>query len=76
MTVMEAINHVDAVKPNGYSQNEKIRWLSYLDGIVKKEIIDTHENKVELIENKTTGALDLYIFEALSDSFILNTKKE
>lgn len=43
MTVMEAINHVDAVKPNGYRQSEKIRWLSYLDGIIKKEIIDTHE---------------------------------
>lgn len=43
MTLMEAINHLDAVKPNSYKQNEKIRWLSTLDGIIKKEIIDTHE---------------------------------
>lgn len=43
MTIMGAINHVDAVKPNGYSQTEKIKWLSTLDGIVKAEIIDTHE---------------------------------
>ena len=42
MTVIEAINRADALKPNGYSQEEKIRWLSMLDGIVKKEIIDTH----------------------------------
>ena len=43
MTLMGAINHIDAVKPNGYSQIEKIKWLSTLDGIVKAEIIDTHE---------------------------------
>ena len=43
MTVIGAINHLDAVKPNTYGQTEKIRWLSTLDGLVKKEIIDTHE---------------------------------
>ena len=43
MTIMEAIYRADAQKPNVYSQEEKIRWLSALDGTVKKEIIDTHE---------------------------------
>ena len=43
MTRMEAVNRIDAVKPNAYGQEEKLRWLSVLDGIVKKEIIDTHE---------------------------------
>ena len=43
MTIMGAISHIDEVKPNGYSQIDKIRWLSTLDGIVKAEIIDTHE---------------------------------
>lgn len=43
MKVIEAINHIDAVKPNAYSQDVKIKWLSTLDGIIKKEIIDTHE---------------------------------
>ena len=43
MTIMGAINHVDAVKPNVYGQVEKIKWLSMLDGRVKTEIIDTHE---------------------------------
>lgn len=43
MTVMGAINQLDAVKPNGYGQKEKIKWLSTLDGIIKTEIIDTHE---------------------------------
>ena len=49
MTIMGAINHVDTVKPNGYSQVEKIKWLSNLDGIVKAEIIDTHEGGEKVI---------------------------
>ena len=43
MTIIEAINRIDAIKPNGYTQTEKIKWLSTLDGVVKAEIIDTHE---------------------------------
>ena len=43
MTIIEAINRIDALKPNGYGQAEKIKWLSDLDRTVKAEIIDTHE---------------------------------
>jgi hypothetical protein len=43
MTVMGAINHINTVKPNGYGQNEKIKWLSTLDGMIKNDVIDTHE---------------------------------
>ena len=43
MTIMGAINHIDSIKPNRYGQTEKIKWLSTLDGLVKAEIIDTHE---------------------------------
>lgn len=43
MTIMEAIYRIDEVKPNSYSQSEKVKWLNTLDGTVKSEIIDTHE---------------------------------
>ena len=43
MTLIEAINRIDSVKPNSYSQPDKIIWLSNLDWVVKNEIIDTHE---------------------------------
>ena len=43
MTIMESLNRIDTIKPNSYSQAEKIKWLSTLDGIIKTEIIDTHE---------------------------------
>lgn len=43
MTIIEAIARADAVKPNVYQLSQKIKWLSALDGIIKREIIDTHE---------------------------------
>lgn len=43
MTILDAIHLIDTLKPNTYSQVQKINWLSTLDGIVKREIIDTHE---------------------------------
>lgn len=54
MKIIEAINRIDAVKPNSYSQEEKVRWLSALDGTVKKEIIDTHEGGEKVVFNGYT----------------------
>ena len=43
MTVIEAISTVDSIKPNTYLQEEKVKMLSTLDGIIKNEIIDSYE---------------------------------
>jgi hypothetical protein len=51
MTIIEAINKVDVLKPNNYTQSQKVRWLSNLDGIIKKEIIDTHKGGESVIFN-------------------------
>ena len=59
MTIMEAINRIDAVKPNSYSQDEKIQWLSQLDGIIKRSIIDTHEGAAAVIFNGYTAKTNL-----------------
>ena len=42
MTIMEVLHRIDTLKPNVYSNPEKIKWLSMLDGMIKSEIIDTH----------------------------------
>lgn len=44
MKIDEVINMVDALKPNAYTQEEKIRWLSNLDSRVKVQIMDAHED--------------------------------
>lgn len=43
MKIIEAINKSDELKPNGYTQSDKIRWLSACDSMIKRNIIDTHE---------------------------------
>lgn len=43
MKIREAITQIDSLKHNTYSTKEKIGWLSRLDGMVKRLIIDTHE---------------------------------
>ena len=55
MTIIEAITQVDALKPNNYSPEDKVRWLSNLDGVIKKEIIDTHEGAEDVEFNGYDG---------------------
>lgn len=43
MTVHECITGLDRLKPNSYDYADKLKWLSRLEGTVKKEIIDSHE---------------------------------
>lgn len=51
MTVIEAINIIDALKPNAFTRDDKLRWLNEVDGIVQKAIIDTHEGGAEWTEH-------------------------
>lgn len=59
MTIMEAINRIDTLKPNSYSQVEKIRALSALDGIIKSKIIDTHEGAEAVVFDGYTEETNL-----------------
>ena len=44
MTIAEVISKVDALKPNTYTPEDKIGWLSALDARVKAQVIDAHEH--------------------------------
>ena len=44
MTILEAIHRVDALKPNAFTQHDKVMWLSALDGKVQIEVYDTHHD--------------------------------
>lgn len=49
MKIIEAINRIDSLKHNTYSQNDKVAWLSRLDSNIKRLIIDTHEGGDKVI---------------------------
>ena len=43
MKIIEAINRIDSLKHNTYSPSDKVEWLSRVDWMVKRHIIDAHE---------------------------------
>jgi hypothetical protein len=59
MTIMEALHRIDSIKPNTYSQQEKVKWLSALDGIIYTEIINTHEGAADVEFEEYTENTDL-----------------
>lgn len=42
MYIAQAIETVDRLKPNAYSREEKVKWLSDVDAQIYREIILTH----------------------------------
>ena len=59
MKIIEAINRIDALKHNTYSQPDKVSWLSRVDSMVKRHIIDTHEGAEECTFTGYDGNTDL-----------------
>ncbi len=59
MTINEAINKTDALKPNNFSIEDKIGWLSTLDYTVMREMIDTHEGGEDIVFEGYTEDTDL-----------------
>lgn len=51
MKIIDAISRIDDLMRNTYSQTEKVEWLSRLDNMVKKQIIDTHEGSENVAFN-------------------------
>ena len=39
LTATEVLSQVDALLPNSYTTEEKLRWLSQAEGFVKREIL-------------------------------------
>ena len=64
MTVNNIIAAVDLKEPNSYTREEKLRWLSALDGRVVEEVIKTHEGgEIDTPPSYETGAEELVIGE-------------
>lgn len=75
MTIIEAINRTDNLNHNVYSQEQKIQWLSELDGKVKRDVLDTHvgtQNVVFLGYNKDTPLNTVLLVPAPYDCLYLH----
>lgn len=58
MTILEATSMIDSLKPNNYTYQDKVRWLAELDGMIKTNIIDTHEGGSEVAFEGYTESTD------------------
>lgn len=63
MTVNELIAAADLKEPNSYSREEKLHWLSALDGKIVEEVLKTHEGFEDSGEKRlyATGEEELLI---------------
>lgn len=59
MKIVEAITQVDSLKPNTYTQEDKIGWLSTLDTKIKTQIIDAHEGGENIAFSGYDSSTDL-----------------
>lgn len=59
MKIIEAITKLDALKFNTYTRSDKVEWLSRLDNMVKKHIIDTHEGAENVVFTGYDDSTDL-----------------
>lgn len=59
MNISDAIYLVDKLKPNQYSSDLKIGWLSKLDGQIFKEVFATHaDSPIESFEGYDGSDMD------------------
>ncbi len=74
MKIIEAISKIDDLKHNTYSQSDKIGWLSRLDSMVKRLIIDAHEGGDEITfagyNNETDPETEMLIPAPFDEAYL------
>ena len=58
MKIIQALTRLDALIFNTYTQQDKVEWLSKLDSMVKRQIIDTHEGAEDVVFDGYDDATD------------------
>ena len=52
MTPNKAIERIDKLRPNPYSEEDKLRWINELDGQVKTLVFQWNEKYIQELESK------------------------
>ena len=75
MTAGEAIRRTDRIMPNAYDDEQKMGWLSNLDGRIWAELIVTHEGMQPVFYPEggyTDGGEELLVDEAWAEDVYCN----
>ena len=73
MKIIEAINRIDSLKHNAFSESEKVKWLSELDKDVALNIIALHEGESTFsgYDDSTDLQTELLITEPYDKAYLL-----
>ena len=69
MTIEQAIREVDDLKPNSYSETHKIKWLSRVDAMVHRLILDHHKTSIPVNFHGYNDATPMDTVLLVSDPF-------
>ena len=74
ITIRQAIDRADELYPNGYSEEQKRKWLSTLDHNIYENVIKTHEGADDVefsgYDVNTDGATELLVPAPFDDVYI------
>ena len=73
MLLAELIATIDEIKPNQYTKEQKVRWLSEIEGIVVDDVLNNYEgNDIEFTsyEYENDMEKELLVPERFSDIYI------
>ena len=73
MKIIEAINRIDSLKHNTYTESDKVAWLSELDSMVKFEIMDAYDGEVAFngYDSLTDTQTELLITAPFDKAYLL-----
>lgn len=73
MTLYDALDRIDKIKPNAFTKTEKVAWISRLERMLCKEIYETHEGPVFTFNgytDETDGQTKLSVPEPYDEIYI------
>lgn len=74
MQICEAIAQINSLKPNTYSDKQKIYWLSQVESMIKRLVIDTHEGGEQIsfagFTENTDTETELFMPEPFSMGYV------
>ena len=75
MTLGEAIERIDVLKPNAYTVVDKVGWLSTIEGMIKRTVIDSHEDGEDIefngYDESTPLSTELLVGDPYTDIYVL-----
>ena len=78
MTIAKAIERADELRPNPFAEEQKVRWLSELDGKIAREIVGdkdfagynhAYDSEKELLAEEAYCDIYLFYLTAMIDFF-------